>query len=256
MKHQTHNFLTNNEDIKDSKNYKIVVDILSEMVRCGAITLGSGYCISMSEMVSNALAHRNIKSRLIECQLTITYSNSTPPEILFIGFDDIKQPGEIDTHVVVVTETDPPLLIDASIAHKLPEDVPAVITSIKQGNILCSFENQTYNLSMTYQEKKLQKIPVAYHRSFVSRIETDQKIFKNLTFLKILIVLALAISSANLFRGAVDFYQTYILKDNNWGPTAIQDLESRLKKVETLIYIPVEDRRIIKEKNSNDDKHR
>jgi hypothetical protein len=254
MDYEKYNFLTD-ADYKDSKHYNIIAEVLSEMVRCGAMSLGNGYCISMSEMISNALAHRNISSRLVECQLTMTYSNSTPPEILFVGFDNIKRPGEIDTHVVIVTETDPPFLIDASISHKLPADVPAVVIPIKKGNILGSLENQTYNLSMTYQEKKVQKVPVVYHRSFINRVETDQKIFKNLTFLRLLIVIALTISSINLFRGGYDFYQVYILKNNNWGPGAMEHLESRLNTVETLIHVPVEERRLIR-KNEPNNEHR
>jgi hypothetical protein len=233
----SYDFLTNNKDNKKDKTYIIISEVLTRMLKAGLFELGAGYCISMSDMVRTALKQRGIDSKIVECTLAMTYHDSTPPEISFVGFDNIRNPGEIDTHVIVITDTTPSYLIDASIPHRLPRGTLAVIEPIEKTNnfklLDCKFDS--VNISMTYEQKKIQNVPYKHQESIIERIQTDHKIFKNLLFLKILIVLALFISCLNFIRGSYDFYQVYVNNENIRGPSGIEMLHNKINDLEKLI---------------------
>jgi hypothetical protein len=237
LKETSYNFLTTEDVDKKDETYVIITEILSKMVKSGVFDLGAGYCISMSDMVRTSLRQRGISSRLVEVTLTITYHNILPPDISFVGFDNINNPGEIDTHIVLITDTLPSYLIDASIPHRLPERTFAIVQPIKTTK---NFEilNQRFNsvnISLLYEQKKLQHVPVHYQESIVERIQTDRKIFKNLGFLKILIIIALTIGGLNFLRGSYDFYQVYINDENTRGPSGIEMLNDRIDNLEKLM---------------------
>ncbi len=234
---QTNNFqvLTSDRSVDKVSDYLTILETLSKMAQSGILSLGAGHCISISDMVRNALSHRGIASRLVEVQSTITYFSKDPPEIGFIGFNNIKNPGEMDSHVVVVTETNPCFLIDASIIHRLPRGFIGVvepITSNSKELIDSTFPN--VKISMTYQQKEIQSIPYVHADSIINRIETDKVIFNRLKKLKILILVALTVVILNGVRGAWDFYQTYHIEGNNWGPDFNKKVMERLERLERL----------------------
>jgi len=251
---QQYQFMTRDQSTKDLATYKTISEILGQMIRSGIIGLGAGYCISMSDMVRTALRHRGIESRLVECQMTLTYRATDPPQMGFIGFNDIVNPGEIDTHVVVITETDPPFLIDASIPHRLPQNTYAIVepvSSTPNGHKDLLFQDYPDRLmSVSYQQKKTQHISLHHQESIVQRIDTDRKIFKNLGWLKILITVALTISTLNALRGAYDFYQVYVA-ENFWGPRTLQQIDERLDTLEDLLIVPPDQRRQYLEKQKS-----
>jgi hypothetical protein len=233
----TYNFLSADNVSKKDETYTIVSEVLTKMVKSGVFSLCAGYCISMSDMVRTALKHRGVECKLVECTLTITYHNTVPPDVSFVGFSDMNNPGEIDTHVVLVTNTNPPYLIDASIPHRLPEGLFAIIQPVKASRdfelLDCRFNS--VNISVLYEQKKSQHVPTHYQESIIERIQTDRKIFTNLGFLKLLIGVALVISSLNFIRGAYDFYQVYINEDNYRGPSGINSINERLDSLEDLL---------------------
>jgi len=237
LNESAYNFLSTEDVNKKDETYVIITEILTKMIKSGVFHLCAGYCISMSDMLRTALKQRGIDSRLIEATLTITYHNTVPPDVTFVGFSDINNPGEIDTHVIVITDTVPSYMIDASIPHRLPEGTYAVVQPIK---IKKSFEilDQRFNsvnISMLYEQKKTQHVPLHHQESIVERIQTDRKIFKNLGFLKILIIIALTIGGLNFIRGSYDFYQVYINDQNTRGPSGIEMLNDRIDGLEKLL---------------------
>jgi hypothetical protein len=249
---QLFEFLTADDTVKNSREYRAISEVLSQMIRSGVFNLGAGYCISMSDMVRTALRHRGIESRLVECQLTLTYHASSPPDIRFIGFSDVVNPGEIDTHMVVVTDTEPAFLIDASISHRLSPNFPAIVEPLTVGKFDNQYDlvTQHYpqgNITVSYRQKLIQHVSAAYQESILERIKTDHRIFQNLGLLKMLIAIALTISTLNALRGAYDFYQVYY-NENFWGPRTLQNIDERLDTLEDLLSVPMEQRRQFLEK--------
>jgi hypothetical protein len=191
---------TSNEDLKKDEDYKKIKSLLSKMIRSGAVELGQGYCISMSDMIFQALTQSGIPCKIVECKLTIEYFKQDGiSDFRFIGYDDIKNPGEIDTHVVVVTKTQIPIVIDASISSSLPNRFQILVDSISsitdQNLTFANLFFKNYNVRFIYNEKPNQKLASLHHISIVDRIITDRKLFQHVEYLKKLNFVGIGLST-------------------------------------------------------------
>jgi len=226
--------LTSDDLLKNNKDYIAISTVLTDLAKSGIITMGAGYCVSMTDIVITALKHRKIDSKAVECHATFTYHNEDPPTHRFVGYNKVINPGEIDTHLVVLALTNPPMLVDASISQRLPQGIVAIVEPVTHtpgSNILIDSYFSDCNISATYVEKKIQHIPKHHQESILERVATDRKIFKSLTLLKIIVVVALSISTINASRGLFDFYQVYYV-ENYWGPGSMKKLDERLSAIE------------------------
>jgi hypothetical protein len=155
--------------------------------------LSTGYCLSAGDIIQTALKQESVSSRLVECSLTLSDDNDT----WVIGFNDIINPGEIDTHVVVVTETQPPLLIDASISDKIGgiivDEIPLLAT-VGQDNILADYYFIERRLKATYIEKPASRWPTLHNTHILNRIIIDKKIEQDIKFLKRLNYIGITLS--------------------------------------------------------------
>lgn len=200
--------LTSNEEIKTTENYKKIKKLLSRLSQSGMLTLGAGYCVSVSDMIYTALMQQGIPCKMVECSLTSTDLNHSVPDVRFIGFgvDNVsfnpyEEGGELNsqvpTHVVVITLGDNPMLIDASITHLYPNIRPVVLDKISMifGNdIIADFEYKDHNIKMLYKQKKNSMLPSMYQTSIVDRIITDRKIFDQIAILKKLNYIGIGLS--------------------------------------------------------------
>jgi hypothetical protein len=191
------NILGDTSEIRDSKEYKIIAEVITDMIRSNALSFGTGHCVGMSQMIQTALKIRGIKSKLIECRLSICYNSFSPPRIDFIGYDEIANSNEVDTHVVVVTESKIPILIDASISHRLPQDYPVVVQNISNSSseLICEVDHRETAIKMLYEEKKNQRVAIAIQQSLMDRIEADIKILESIQFLKKLNYIGIAMAT-------------------------------------------------------------
>lgn len=205
-------FLTSNQDIKNLDVYKKIKKVCARMVRQGVINMGTGYCLSMSEMIMVALKQQGIKSKLVECSLTML-KEGDESSYEFVGFNANKggMEGFIDTHVVVITETDHPILIDASISHRLPRQHPVIIDSaIAEPGFLGNFNYADHKLKVTYQEKKIQKISWLHQESIIDRIGTDKKIFDQINVLKKLNYVGIGLSIFAVIAVINQFFRWFV----------------------------------------------
>lgn len=207
---QNFNFLTNDKTCVDDPTYQTICELLSDMVKGGVVALGTGYCLSMCDMIRTALKHRGIDSKLVDCEATLSYNAGGN---IFIGFPNVVAPGEVDTHVVVVTSTIPSYLIDASISHRLPQNRFAVVEPIKfnSDNQLTLINNNypDIGLKVTYQQKKLQSASYLHQKSIIERIETDKKIKEDIEYLKTLNYIGIALGAfamLNVFLKMIGFW--------------------------------------------------
>lgn len=200
MKENNFEFLTSHE-VKKSQLYQKISRVLSGMIHTGAMAMGNGFCISMSDMVRMALFQDGIESQLVECQVTISYGGGDYNKICYLGFDEVRNPGELDTHVVVVTKTEPSFLIDASIQSRLPQGKPVLVDLVDERtvynpySIISNYEFLEYGMKLTYQAKSTQKVPKAHQISIIDRINTDQKILSKLRYCIILNYWGIGLSS-------------------------------------------------------------
>jgi hypothetical protein len=228
-------FLTSSEKIKSTTDYKKIVEVITRLERSNVIWLGRGQCISMADIISTALHQVGISTKLVECQTVVTNRSIVPPQSVSIGFDSSSPAhGEIDTHIVCVTMTEIPMIIDASISHILPNNSVIVDEVVSEPNRI--FVNIDYqDFLITYQQKDTNKVVHHYQKSILERIETDHQIFNNLGVLKKIVLVALLISALNGTRGFYDFYQQYHNSDSLIGLAGITKILDRLDRLEQKI---------------------
>lgn len=188
--------ITVDEDLKNTEDYKIVVDVLNKLITTGLTKMGEGYCISVSDIVYNLLSQNKIKCHLCEVQLSVV--NKTTSETHLVGYETSYHQNshqKVSTHVVVITDTEIPMLIDLSIAHRLPSGYQAVVTKAADfgSKVLTTFDFKDYGF--IYQEKKDGiGVPALHQVSILDRISTDQRIFQEVKHLKLLNYIGIGLS--------------------------------------------------------------
>lgn len=189
--------ITTSDVLESSEEYHKVKDIIQGLIESGLSKMGEGYCISVSDIVFNLLNQSGIKAHLIEVQLSAV--DNVNSRSYLVGFNTKFQQNShtsVSTHVVVVTDTDIPMLIDLSIAHRLPQGYQCIIDkAINEGDkVLCRVEHSGW--SYIYQEKKEGiGIPQLHQISILERISTDKKIFNEMKSLKVLNVIGIVLST-------------------------------------------------------------
>jgi hypothetical protein len=108
--------------------FQKILKVVNEAKQSGLISKGSGYCFSMSDIILKLLYKEGVKSKLVECSLMVTYKN--PPGMYLMGYPGFNQNNYdadtmMQTHIVCVTESEIPILFDASIAH-IDKNVPFI----------------------------------------------------------------------------------------------------------------------------------
>lgn len=179
--------------------YQKIKEILEQVKSQDILPRLTGNCIAASDLIQNLLGQHGISSRIVEVQLTATrfYENNTS-EFLFVGFDNIKFPGQVDSHLVVITDTDIPLMIDSSIQH--------ILNGTGYDYILHDINTTEHhladyridNLQLTYQIKKSVKWPVVHQRNLVERMAEEKRVRETLNLLKLWTIVGLGMSIFNM----------------------------------------------------------
>lgn len=190
------------ERLQKSSEYRKIAQLIQRLYQSGVIRMGAGWCISMSDMIYTLLKQQGIESRLVECQMIMIKTDRDGGiHPITVGLSsNIMQEGLADTHLVVVTVTDPPMIIDASIGHLLDIDTAVILAEClsepRLDRVFAEFKTETSEggLALTYQEKLKQTVPISHQTSVIDRIITDQRIFDSIRTLKVLNYIGISLS--------------------------------------------------------------
>ena len=200
---------TTNANIQQDPDYILICKLIKRLVDTGIVARGEGHCISMSSMLHALLLQNNITSHMVECQVIISHNESK--RLVFVGYDGPTDGNVVDSHVVLVTATKIPLLIDVSIGHKLPKHYQVIVdTASKDNNCLSQVDH--VDVTLTYEEKLTNNIPVVHQRSITDRIATDAKIFEDMRVLKILNYIGIGISGFAIVNTILNFSMILLVK--------------------------------------------
>lgn len=195
---------------ENTKEYKIISETIQFLWNEGIIQRANGSCIGISDMLQTLLKTKGIDSNLIECKLSLLSKN--PVSLTLIGHlnnskGNIVNKEYVHTHIVVVTKTETPFLIDLSIMG-LHSEVNYIFRPC---------ENQTEHILLkldleesvwTYEEVNLSKLPKLHQKSLVERITTDLEIYKNFKLLNILFYIAITFGAINFGLNIYTIYLT------------------------------------------------
>lgn len=165
---------SNNEVFNTPESMKIL-DVIDELYKSGLAANFAHNCIAACDILQANLQSIGIKSKILEVQLNIFRNDSTGNnDYLYIGYDGATFPDEIDTHVVIITETTEPILIDLSLGHVLPSDKNKVLVRCNPKNKhIASLDIN--NLKLNYFIKSNPKLPQLHQKNLVERIIEDSK---------------------------------------------------------------------------------
>jgi hypothetical protein len=201
--------ITANPLFEQDPEYIKVCNVIQRLIETGIVARGEGHCISMSSMLHALLLQNGITSHMVECQVVISHNESK--RLVFIGFDSTASENTVDSHVVLITATKIPMIIDVSIGHKLPKHYQVVIdVAGKDKNTLANVQHN--DVTLTYEEKQKNNIPLIHQRSIVDRIATDTKIFEQMRVLKITNYVGLGISCFSILNTLLNFAMLYLVK--------------------------------------------
>jgi hypothetical protein len=173
------------------KIYDSIVTSISILDRDGILQDLHGNCVLASDIIQNMLYDQGISSTIVECQLTISkLEKDGTTSVNFVGYDFSPVYNQISTHAMVMTRSDPPLIVDASIGHYLGNVRQVVITECNPDtdnpDILGSSKFDQFTL--TYRNKKNIKLASRHQKDIVDRLKHEYDNMKNIRMLRYLVI--------------------------------------------------------------------
>jgi len=213
--------------------YIKVKQTIDDLIHSGMLRFGSGYCLSMSDVILKLLHKEGINAEMVECNLMVMMKS--PPGLVLVGYkgfmeNTLGSGQKIDNHVVCVTKTKIPILIDLSVSH-IDANVPFICEPIldehKHTDLAeFDFESSTW----TYQSRNDSELPKLHQKSIINRIKTDIRVDNEIKFIKYFLFVLFTVSSLNFARGMYDFYYTFVHPESH--PTRYLQLKEELKVYE------------------------
>lgn len=190
--------LTSDSAILKTPQYHKIKSIVDKLKNTNRLMNFAGNCVSTADIMQHLISHVGIPCKIIECQACLIRNDGQTQDYMFVGYDDRQYPGQIDTHVVVITTDDSPLLIDMSLAHLLPKDRPYIVERVRKNddpNVISEFNLE--NITITYTEKKMIKLPSIHQKNLLDRIMNDQKMNSTIKTLRAFVMCAVALGLVN-----------------------------------------------------------
>lgn len=210
--------------VKNTEYFKKIKSTINLIESTGTLYRSCGFCIGASDLLFNMLKIKGIKSKLVECNLTVLFKENS--EITFVGQEnsnDFDPSLDFPTHVVCITETEVPFLIDLSISH-IDKSIKYIFhplapefTKFDKNILSLEFDTSIW----TYNERNYNTFIELHENSILNRISTDVRVNKEIKLLRSLVILISVVSSLNFIRGAYDHYQKYINTTNGFGPNKV-----------------------------------
>jgi hypothetical protein len=182
--------------------YKTIKSVVDGFVKSPLFKTFANNCIAASDMVQASLGLKGIKSRLVEVQLSMMRIAGEENSYMFIGFDNIVSTGQIDTHMVVVTDTPIPILIDLSLGKYLPVEAPFIMRPVfPEGETIGEFEH--FNIKLNYTYKKNIRFPQLHQKYLIQRMQDETEVKKTILFIKIMVICAIGLSGVNFVLNSI-----------------------------------------------------
>jgi hypothetical protein len=175
--------ITNDIEIISHPQYKPIMDVIDKLQKSGIIWNLHGNCFAAADMVSTMLIQSGVDNQIVECQVSICKEENGHTHFCLVGYDNFSFNGQVDTHVVVVTKTSLPVLIDLSISQYLSESHPFIVVKVDQTNPdnLCDFKFDNFRL--IYQVKRNIRMATLHQKSLLDKIKKDGETTDKINFM-------------------------------------------------------------------------
>jgi predicted XRE-type DNA-binding protein len=189
----------------DQKEFIEVQKLISDMNNDGLIARFQGACLPSSEIIQAILHSRGIKSRIIECTALVVNSPNNGNTIEFIGFDSLipLHPNEIDTHVIVLVESDIPFIIDASIGHKMGSYTYVIVAPLDTKSPEVIAEASFNKATVTYRIKKNLRYFNLHQKTIAERLELEKITQSKISKIYLILYFLIAFGSINMIANSI-----------------------------------------------------
>jgi len=179
--------------------------VLNELDRDRILERLSNNCVLASDMIQGMLHAYGIKSRCVEVTMFASRAlDDGTRAVTVVGFDRETGNHSIDTHVVVVTQTTEPILIDASIGHLVRDSRSVLVAPVHEetlDGLIC--ETTFTNLNVQYRVKRNVRLTTYHQKNIVERLKQEYELLHNVNWLKTAVIVSLAISGVNFLLNAI-----------------------------------------------------
>lgn len=189
--------LTGDKELAKTQRYQVIKEVLGTLIKSEGMHTFFGNCVAAADIIQTMLAKAGISSKILECQVSIIKTEKDSKNFLFVGYDNYSYPGEIDTHTIVITEEEHPIIIDLSLGHTLPSHRQVIVeraNGIGPGTIA---DIKIDNIQITYSEKKNLRLAQIHQKNLLQRMIAEQNTEKTLKFLKNMIIIAITLGITN-----------------------------------------------------------
>lgn len=206
--------ITLDSDILKNPQYHKIKEILQKLKDGGVLHSMAGNCISASEIVQHLLSQVGIPSKIVECQACLIRSGTNQAnDILFIGYDNSQFAGQVDTHAVVITETDFPLIIDLSLSQLLPTDHPYIIERVHSNKPEEIAQVNIGNINITYFVKKNIRLHQLHQKTLLERMQETESHKKRFAIIEKLVYGMLCLVVLNTVLNTAQVYSDFTWRD-------------------------------------------
>ena len=162
-----------------------------------------GNCILASDLIQNMLYSQGVNGKTVEVEVIFSRLQEDVNRVEvthLLGYDDKLLSSDMtDTHAVVITKTEPPILIDATISHIIGINDLVIVKHLDKKyddpNVICELEANGYNI--VYRIKKNIKLPTYHQKDLLEKMKRDIMTEKSIDFLKNLVFIAASVSVVN-----------------------------------------------------------
>ena len=196
--------LSTDEEIVKTDYYKTIVKCFRKLDEYHTLSRFTGYCLASSDIISKILIQQGINCKIVECELMVTWKNNDDNEYIFVGFDDALSEneitsGKIDTHAIIITDTEIPLLIDASISHHLPGDHPYIVERTHRTTVdpTVIAEYNYGDCNLRYFTKKNVKWAALHNSNIINTLNKEKTLTKKMFWIERLLIAALVFGFIN-----------------------------------------------------------
>lgn len=186
------------EALLDTAEYQAVKRITEQFIQTSNPAAFAGNCVATCDILQALFFKHGIVSRIVECQAAIFKVEPTGRvNYMFVGYDNYSYPGQIDTHTVVITEGEHPMLVDLTLGYVLPVNKKFLIAPVKKQNAesICHVQFDDYEI--VYYEKTTLRLPNIHQKNLMQRLVNEQRISKTVEHLKIFVMCAVVLGLVN-----------------------------------------------------------
>ncbi len=191
--------LTQDQEVEKLPYFQAIVTHIEQLESTGILINLDGNCLAAADLLSGLLLQSGIENTIVECQATVQLRDeNNQTRFTLIGHDNLSFQGQVDTHVVVVTKTPIPLLIDISILGYLPEDHPFIIEKVDNSDPSILGNYKFKNFSILYQIKRNLRLPGLHQKGILQRMNEENNVKTKIKSLSNFIYFILFITVVNL----------------------------------------------------------